>query len=251
MRLKDKVAIVTGAAMGIGRAIALRFAQEGADIVIADVALPEAEEVAAEVKKLGRRAIAVKADVASYPEVEEMVQRAVKEFGRVDILVNNAGVDPVRALLPEMTEADWDRVVDINLKGCFICSLLVSRQMVKQKGGKIVNISSIAAYTTYPGQLAYVASKGGVNALTIAAAIDLAPYHINVNAVAPGSTDTHQLRIQKEALEKRKAKVPLGELNRPEDIAAVALFLASADADHVTGRVVVVDGGEIVNRSYE
>lgn len=141
--------------------------------------------------------------------------------------------------------------MNVNLKGSFICSLLVSREMVKQKSGKIVNISSIAAYTTYAGQLAYVASKGGVNALTLAAAIDLAPYHINVNAVAPGSTDTHQLRIQKEALEKRRAKVPLGELNQPEDIASAVLFLASADSDHITGRVIVVDGGEIIHRTYE
>lgn len=251
MRLKDKVAVVTGAAMGIGRAIALRFAEEGADIVIADLLLPEAGKVVAEVKQLGRRAVGIRADVSSYPEVDSMVRQAIAEFGRIDILVNNAGVDPVRALLPEMTVEQWDRVVDVNLKGSFICSLVVSREMVKQKSGKMVNISSIAAYTTYPGQLAYVASKGGVNALTLGAAIDLAPYHINVNAIAPGSTDTHQLRMQKEALEKRKAKVPLGKLGTPEDIAATAVFLASADSDHITGRVIVVDGGEIVNRRYE
>ena len=252
MRLVDRVAIVTGATGGIGRAIARRFAQEGADIVIVYLRSPLANEVVEEVKTLGRRAIAVKADISNFSEVNQMVQQAVAEFGKVDILVNNAGTGSVRALLPEMTEEEWDRVISINLKGCFICTLLVARQMIKQKrSGKIINISSIAADTTYAGQLAYVVSKGGVNSLTRAAAIDLAPYHINVNAIAPGSTDTPMLRTEKEELEKRRAKIPLGKLAKPEDIAATALFLASEDSDHLTGSIVVVDGAEVINRTYD
>jgi len=252
MRLVDRVAIVTGATGGIGRAIARRFAQEGADIVIVYLRSPLANELVQEVQTLGRRAIAVKADISNFSEVNQMVQQAVAEFGKVDILVNNAGTSSVRALLPEMTEEDWDRVINTNLKGCFLCTLLAARQMIKQRrGGKIINISSIAADTTYAGQLAYVASKGGVNSLTRAAAIDLAPYHINVNAIAPGSTDTPMLRTEKEALEKRKAKIPLGKLAKPEDIAATAVFLASEDSDHLTGSIIVVDGAEVINRTYD
>ncbi len=251
MRLVNKVAMITGAATGIGRAIAVRFAREGADIVVLDLDSALAGEAVKEIKGLGRRAIAVKADVSSYEDVDNAVKQSVKEFGRIDILVNNAGICPIQALLPEMSVEQWDSIVDVNLKGSFICSALVSREMIKQGSGKIVNISSIASYTTYASQLAYVASKAGVNGLTIGSAIDLAQYHINVNAVAPGSTLTPQLQIQKETIKKRKEKVPLGELNEPEDIAGAVLFLASADADHITGRVIVVDGGEIINRSYE
>ena len=252
MRLVNKVAIVTGATSGIGHAITMRFAQEGADMVVVYNRSPRASEVVEEVKNLGRKAIAVKADVANFSEVEQMVQQAVAEFGKVDILVNNAGTGSARALLPEITEEEWDRVINVNLKGCFLCTLLVARQMIKQKrSGKIINISSIAADTTYAGQLAYVVSKGGVNSLTRGAALDLAPYHINVNAIAPGSTDTPMLRTEKEDLEKRRVKIPLGKLGRPEDIAAAAVFLASEDSDHVTGDIIVVDGGEVIHRTYD
>jgi NAD(P)-dependent dehydrogenase (short-subunit alcohol dehydrogenase family) len=251
MRLENKVAMITGAAMGIGRATAMRFAQEGADIVILDLDLALAKKAVKEIESLGRRTLAVKADVSHHDEVEKAVKQAIQEFGRIDILVNNAGICPIQSLLPEMTEEQWDSILDVNLKGSFICSKLVSREMIKRKKGKIINISSIASYTTYASQLAYVASKGGVNGLTLGSAIDLAPYHINVNAVAPGSTDTHQLRLIGDVLEKRREKVPLGELNQPEDIAGAVLFLASADADHITGRVIVVDGGEIIHRSYD
>jgi NAD(P)-dependent dehydrogenase (short-subunit alcohol dehydrogenase family) len=171
MRLANKVAMITGAAMGIGRSIATRFAQEGADIVVLDLDLPLAREAAKEIESLGRRAIAVEADVSNYNDVEKAVKQAVKEFDRIDILVNNAGICPIQALLPEMSVEEWDSILDVNLKGSFICSALVSREMIKQGGGKIVNISSIASYTTYASQLAYVASKAGVNGLTIGSAI--------------------------------------------------------------------------------
>jgi len=251
MRLLDKVAIVTGASRGIGRAIAIRFAQEGADVVIVYRSSTNAIEVVKEVKKLGRKAIAVKADISRFTEVEQMVRQTVAAYGKVDILVNNAGTGSNKALLPEMTEDDWDSVVNVNLKGCFLCTLLAARQMVQQDRGKIINISSIAADTTYPGQLAYVASKGGVTSFTRAAAIDLARYHINVNAISPGSTETPMLTMEPGSFEKRKAKIPLGKLAKPEDIAATALFLASEDSDHVTGSIIVVDGGEVINRTYD
>lgn len=251
MRLVNKVAIVTGATGGIGRAITTRFAQEGADLVVVYFRSTSANDVVKEVKTLGRKAISVRTDISNFAEVDAMVQKTVAEFGKIDILVNNAGTTSTRAILPDMTEEDWDKVISVNLKGYFICALLVSRQMIKQQKGKIINISSIAADTTYSGQLAYVAAKGGVNSLTRAAAIDLASYHINVNAIAPGSTDTPLLRKEREKLEKRTAKIPMGRIARPEDIAAAALFLASEDSDHVTGNVMVVDGGEVIYRAYD
>ena len=251
MRLTKKIAIITGGTSGIGHVIALRFAQEGADVVIGYVRSPKANEVVTEIKALGRKAIAIKVDVSQFSKVDQMVRRTITEFGKIDILVNNVATTWVRALLHEMTEEDWDRVMSVNLKGYFNCTLLVARQMIKQKRGKIINISSIAADMTISGQVAYATSKGGINSLTRAAAVDLAPYHINVNAIAPGSTDTPRLRTGHEALEKRRSKIPLGQLARPEDIAAVALFLASEDSDHVTGRIIVVDGGEVIYRTYE
>lgn len=250
MRLVNKVAIVTGVTSGIGRAITIRFAQEGADVVIVYLHSPRANEVVEQVKNLGRKAIAVRTDISHFVEVNKMVQQTIVEFGKIDILVNNAATTTTRALLPEMTVGQWDNVISVNLKGYFICNLLVAREMIKQKSGKIINISSIAANTTYPGQLAYVVSKGGVNSLTRATAIDLAPYHINVNAIAPGSTDTPQFKMEKEVLDRRRAKIPLGQLARPEDITATALFLASEDSDHLTGSILTVDGGEVINRTY-
>lgn len=250
--MKSKIALVTGSGRGIGKAIALALAKGGMDVVVNARHLPEIEATATEIEALGQKSMAIQCDVSDYEAVKEMVQHIVTEWGGIDVLVNNAGTGSVRASLPEMTEEEWDRVISINLKGCFVCTLLVARQMIKQKrGGKIINISSIAADTTYAGQLAYVASKGGVNSLTRAAAIDLAPYHINVNAIAPGSTDTPMLRTEKEELEKRRAKIPLGKLAKPEDIAATALFLASEDSDHLTGSIIVVDGGEVINRTYD
>lgn len=252
MRLRDRVAMVTGGASGIGRAIALRFAQEGADIVIADIDLPKASSVVKEVESLGRKALALKVDVSQFSEVGRVVSQAIAQFGRIDILVNDAGVTG-KSLLPEMTEEEWDRVLDINLKGCFNCSLFVSREMIKQKRGKIISISSVAAYTNRPGQVAYATAKGGVSAFTRAVAMDLAAYHINVNAIAPGSTQTALLTPVaggEEGIKRRIAKIPLGRLAKTEDIAAAALFLASEDANHVTGAVLFVDGGEVISRTY-
>jgi 3-oxoacyl-[acyl-carrier protein] reductase len=249
MRLNGNVALVTGATSDIGRAIVLRFAQEGSDIVIAYHRSARAKDIAEEVRALGRKAMTVKVDISQFSNVEQMVCQTIAEFGKIDILVNNAAATWLRTRLPEMTEEEWDRVINVNLKGYFNCTLLVSKQMIKQKAGRIINISSIAANTTVPGQVAYVTSKGGINSLTMAAAVDLAPYHINVNAIAPGSIDT--TRIAQENLKKRRVRIPLGELGEPEDIAAVALFLASEDAKHVTGRIIVVDGGETIYRTYD
>lgn len=251
MPLTGRVAIVTGATSDIGQAIAIRFAEAGTDVVCAYLRSPKASQVVAQVNALGRKAIAIKTDISQYSDVAQMVRRTISEFGKVDILVNNAAAPWFSTLLPEMTEEEWDRVMNVNLKGYFNCTSLVAREMIKQNRGKIINISSIAADTTMPGQVAYAASKGGVNSLTRAAAADLAPYGINVNAIAPGSTDTSRLGASQVNLEKRRLKIPLGKLARPEDVAAVALFLASEDSDHVTGRVIVVDGGELVYRTYE
>ncbi len=249
MRLTNKIALVTGAASDIGRARALRFSQEGADIIIADIDLPKGNLVVEEIKAQGQRAIAIKVDVSQYSEVEQMVSQALAEFGKIDILVNNAGVAS-RVLLTEMTEEHWDRVLGINLKGYFNCSLFVAREMIKQKRGKIINISSFATDSNHPGQVAYAASKGGVNSLTRAVAVDLAPYQINVNAIAPGSIETPLLRALagEEEIKKRIARVPLGRLGKPEDIAGIALFLASEDSNYMTGRIMIVDGGELISR---
>lgn len=251
-RLEKKVAIITGGASGIGRGIALRFGQEGADIVIADIDLSKANSVAEEIKALGRKAIAVKVNVSRFSEAKRMVRQTIAKFGKVDILVNCAGVSAIRALLPEMTEQDWDRVIGINLKGYFNCSLFVSREMVKQKKGKIINIGSIASYTNTPGQVAYGTAKGGVNAFTRATAIDLAPYKINVNVIAPGNIDTPMFRKRCDPKEvrKRNARIAFGHPGKVEDIAGAAVFLASEDSNHMTGSILVVDGGEIINRTY-
>ena len=249
MRLTDKTAIVTGAASGIGRSIALRFAREGADIVIPDIDLTKANSTAEEIKVLGRRSMAIETDVSQFSEVEQMVRQVIAKFGRIDILVNNAGTT-AKALIHEMTEQDWDKVIDVNLKGYFNCALFVSREMMKRKRGKIINISSFAADSNHPDQVAYAASKGGVNSLTRAASVDLAPYQINVNAIAPGSIETPLLRGTQgeEGIKKRQARVPLGRLGQPEDIAAAAVFLASEDSDYVTGTILGVNGGELISR---
>ena len=246
MRLTDKVAIVTGGTSDIGWAIALCLAREGADIVIGYLHSPKAKAVVEEINALGRKAMAIKADVSQFSHVEQMVRQTITKFSKIDILVNNAAAPWGRVPLPDMTEEGWDMVLNINLKGFFIPTLLVAREMIAQKRGKIINISSISADTTISGQVAYAASKGGVNSLTRAAAVDLAPYKINVNAIAPGSVDTSRIRTTQQDLERRKARIPLGRVAKPEDIAPVTLFLASEDSDHVTGGIIVVDGGEVV-----
>jgi NAD(P)-dependent dehydrogenase (short-subunit alcohol dehydrogenase family) len=246
MRFEGKVAVVTGAGTGIGKATALAFAREGASVVIADIDLESAEAVAEEVKSLGQKALAIKADVSDKPDVVQMVDRVVQGFGKIDILVNNAGVVGV-CPTEELAEEDWDRVVSVDLKGTFLCSQAVARQMIKQGSGKIVSLGSTAAHRGFYGLGAYCASKGGVLSLSRQMAAEWAEYNINVNTVSPSVTLTEMVRQYYQDTGKSKEDqirwVPLGRLNEPDDVSAAILFLASADADNITGRDILIDGG--------
>jgi len=244
MKLKNKVALITGAGRGIGRSIALEFAREGADVIINyNKSEKEAKEVVKEVEKIGSKAIAIKADVSKRNEIEKMIETSLKEFKRIDILVNNAGIISV-AQLQDLTEEDWDRLMDINLKGVFLCSKFVSKIMTKQKSGKIINISSIYG-SVFGGQyvMHYCVSKAGVANLTKSLAQGLAPY-IQVNSISPGNIDTEMTRrAGDDFIKKVIEKTPLKRLGKPEEIAKSAVFLASNDSDFITGQNIVVDGG--------
>lgn len=248
MKLKGKTAIVTGAGNGIGRAIAIMFAKEGADIVVADVDLQAAGKVANEIGALGFRAQAIKCDVSSSREVGLCVKGTLDKFNRIDILVNNAGMHKM-APSEELSEADWDRIMDVNLKGQFLCSQAVARQMIKQGKGKIINLASTAAHRAMPSDTAYAVSKAGVLHLTRQLAVDWAKYNINVNSVTPGTTLTamsassEKMSREIASMEERVKAIPLGRANTPEDIAGVVLFLASPESDNVTGQDISVDGG--------
>jgi glucose 1-dehydrogenase/3-oxoacyl-[acyl-carrier protein] reductase len=245
MRLKDKVAIVTGAGRGIGSGIALRFAQEGAHVVVNYAHSADgAQKVVEEIECLGRKAIAIQADVSQAKQVQAMVDRTVQELGQVDILVNNAGIDPHAPFL-EMTEEQWDWIMDTNLKGNFLCSQAAALEMVKTGGGKIVLISSIHSIQSYMHITAYAASKGGLNAMTRQLALELAPYGININCIAPGAVHVDKFYGVMDGYDPHMFdhEIPLGFIGQAEDIGAVAAFLASDDARYITGQVLFVDGG--------
>ncbi len=249
-KLDQRVAIVTGGGTGIGRSIALALAKEGADVVVCSRKMANLEKVAEEVKALGRRSLAIAADVSVKKQVQNMVKQTVDEFGRIDILVNNAGILRIATIL-ETTEQDWGEVIDINLKGVFLCTQAVAKQMMAQKYGKIINISSICGRGGALGDgPSYCVSKAGVIQLTQNAAFELGPYGINVNCIAPGLILTPMARsTQKTAeefeqfLEERKKAAVLDRLGNPEDIARVALFLASEAASFISGQTIPVDGG--------
>ena len=246
MDLKGKVAIVTGGAQGIGKAIATQLAQEGANVVIADVAEEVAKPTAQEISQKGNEAISIGVDVSSISSVEEMVKKTLDKFGRIDILVNNAGITR-DALVMRMKEEDWDLVLDINLKGVFNCIKIVSPVMMKQKSGKIVNIASIVGIIGNAGQANYSASKGGLIALTKTCARELASRRINVNAVAPGFIQTSMTeRLPAQVKEKLSSQIPFGEIGKPEDVASAVLFLVSEKASYITGEVIKVDGGMVM-----
>jgi 3-oxoacyl-[acyl-carrier protein] reductase len=247
MKLEGKVAIVTGAGKGgrgIGRSIALALAGEGADIVITSFTEANAEAVAREVRETtGRRAIAIQSDVAKAEDVERLFSETMKEFGRVDILVNNAGMTR-DGLILRMTEQDWDAVLDSNLKGAFLCCKAAARVMLKQKSGKMVNVSSVVGIAGNAGQANYAASKGGMNALTKTLAKELGSRGITVNAVAPGFIETAMTdALPAENREQMKKQVPLGRLGSPEDVARAVLFLCTDDSAYITGQILTVDGG--------
>ena len=246
MRLKDKVALITGGARGIGQAIAMTFAREGADIVVADVNLEIAQKTASEIESLGRKAMALEMDVTNYDLVEAGINKILDKMGKVDILVNNAGITKDNLVL-RMSQADWDAVINVNLKGTFNCIKAVSRPMIKQRSGRIISIASIIGLMGNPGQANYAASKAGIIALTKTVAKELASRNINANAVAPGFIQTEMTaKLPEEIKKKMQEAIPLGTLGTPEDVANVCLFLASQESSYITGQTITVDGGMVM-----
>jgi 3-oxoacyl-[acyl-carrier protein] reductase len=245
-QLANQIAVVTGAGRGIGRAIALRFAAEGADVVCVSRTLENSDKVANEVRAAGRKAWARAVDVADSKEVTEAAERILAEAGRVDVLVNNAGVTR-DGLLMRMSEEDWDTVLDTNLKGAFLFTKAFTRQFLKQRAGRIINVASIIGLIGNAGQCNYAASKAALIGFTKSVARELASRGITVNALAPGFIETDMTaglgeEVRKELLQ----KIPLNALGQPEDIANAALFLASPAARYVTGQVLTVDGGMVM-----
>ena len=243
MTLKGKVALVTGSAQGIGKTIALALARHGADCLISDIDPDMAERTAAEVRAIGRKSAAVKANVADSGDVAAMVQKGIDEFGKIDILVNNAGITR-DGLIMRMKDEDWDQVLQVNLKGAFLCIRAVSRQMMKQRSGRIVNIASIVGAMGNAGQANYAASKAGLIGLTKTVARELAGRGITCNAVAPGFIDTAMTQVLAEDVKKNLlAQIPMGRLGSAEDVAHAVRFLASEEAAYITGQVIHVNGG--------
>jgi dehydrogenase/reductase SDR family protein 4 len=247
LSLEGKVAIVTGGRRGIGRAIALALAGAGADVSLGDRVSDDGqlEAVAAEIRKSGRHALAVQADITQRAEVDALVQKTVAELGAIDILVNNAAMN-IRAPLLELREEGWDKVIDTDLKGYYLCAQAAGRVMTEQKRGNIINIASTAAMDTAPEMGAYCIAKAGVVMLTRILALELARYHIRVNAVAPSMVKTEFSRplwAEAKTLKEIEAGIPLGRLAEPEDIVGPVLFLASEAAAYITGHTIVVDGG--------
>ncbi len=240
-RFSNKVVIVTGAAHGIGRAIARRFAEEGAHVIINDVNPAGVEAVVQEITANGGSALAGVADVSKKSEVDALFNAVLARFGTVDVLVNNAGLIDVERHFLEGDEAWWDRVLAVNLKGVFLCSLRAAHVMARKRRGVIINMSSGGATHSHRGMAAYDASKGGIEALTRAMALDLAPYGIRVNALIPGSIDTQGMAP--EVKRERGQTIPLGRVGEPEELAGPAAFLASDDASYITGHTFAVDGG--------
>jgi len=243
--LSGKVAVVTGASRGLGKAISIGLAEAGADVIVTDVL--NANETVEEIRKLGRKSIGLKMDVSKKEDVSSMVNQALKKFDRIDILVNNAGI--YRAAPAETAkEEDWDKILAINLKGQFLCSQEVGKQMIKQKSGKIINIASVAGKSAFAQSVAYNASKAGVILLTKTLAVEWGKHNINVNAICPGvfSTQmTEDFLKSEDFLRMIKARVPMERCGEPRELVGAAVYLASKASDYVTGHALVVDGGWI------
>ncbi len=246
MRLKDKVALITGGARGIGREIAMLFAKEGADIIIGDVNMPEAEKTCVDITALGRESLPLLLDVTSFSKVEEAINKILDKFSKIDILVNNAGITK-DGLLLRMKEADWDAVLTVNLKGTFNCTKAASKVMIKQRSGKIINIASIIGIIGNAGQANYSASKAGIIALTKTSAKELASRNINVNAVAPGFIQTDMTaKLPEELKQKMLSSIPLDKFGNAVDVANACLFLSSEESAYITGQTIIVDGGMVM-----
>jgi 3-oxoacyl-[acyl-carrier protein] reductase len=244
--VEGKVALVTGAAQGIGKSIATAFADAGADLILCDMNEEVLAVTAKDFEEKGTNVLAVKTNVTDATEVAELVAKSLDKFGRIDILINNAGVTRDN-LLARMSEADWDLVLSVNLKGTFLLSKAVSRSMMKQRTGRIINIASIIGLMGNAGQANYAASKGGVIAFTKSIAKELGKRGITANAIAPGFIKTAMTDVLKdEVKDAMKKLIPLGRLGQPEDIADSALFLASDAASYITGQVITVDGGMVM-----
>lgn len=243
MKLKDKVAFVTGAAQGIGKAIALALAKEGADVVVADINEELAAQTAAEAGKLGVKTLALKMNVADPADVDGAVKQAADKLGRIDILVNNAGITKDNLLI-RMKKEDWDAVLSVNLSGVFNCTKAVSSLMMKQRCGKIINIASIVGQMGNFGQANYAASKAGVIGFTKTVARELAARNITVNAIAPGFIQTAMTeKLPEDVKGKMMEQIPLGKFGLPEDVANAVVFLAGPESDYITGQVIAVNGG--------
>ena len=246
LALEGKAALITGGARGIGKEIAMVFAQHGANIAICDVNMEEAEKTAKEIQDLGRESLAFKADVTDSTQVQDMADKILDKLNKIDILINNAGITRDNLLL-RMSEEEWDRVIAVNLKGTFVCTKIVSKVMIKQRSGRIVNLASIIGIIGNAGQANYAASKAGIIGLTKSVAKELASRNVRVNAIAPGFIKTDMTsKLSEDVQKKILSVIPLARFGDAKDVAELALFLSSESSSYITGQVIQVDGGMVM-----